>query len=85
MTIVATGPTAMAVGPVKTLASDARLVVILHHSIEGEGALGIEDAGIDIACFVACVAIVDPREVTWRNTRRAFANVTGHQVNSPLM
>ena len=51
--------TAMAVGPVKTLAGDARLGVVLHHAVKGEGALVVEDAGEDIACFVAGVVIVD--------------------------
>ena len=68
----------------RTLAGDARFVVILHNAIEGEGALGIEDAGTDITCFVASLVIVDQREVTERATQRAFAYVTGHQVNSPL-
>jgi len=50
----------MAVGAVNILAGDARLVVVFHYAVEGEGALSIKNASIDITGFVAGVVIVNP-------------------------
>ena len=66
----------MAAGAVAILRGDTRLVVIFHDAVEGEGALGIKDARVDVARFVAGVVIVNPGEVTGRLTQRTFADGT---------
>ena len=57
------GLSTVAIRPVSELNGSACLTVVLHDTIKSECALGIENAGIDKAGFVAGKVIIHPGEV----------------------
>ena len=75
----------MAIRPINIFAGDARFVVVLHDTVEREGAFGIKDAGVDVTRFMAGIVIVHPGEIAGRVAQRAFNDGTGFEVNAPLV
>ena len=62
-----------------------QFVVVLHQAIEGEGAVCIEDSCIDVACWMASVVIVNPREIAGGVAECAFRDAARFEIDAPLV
>lgn len=59
----------MAVWAVVKLGGDTSVIVVLQNAIKSEGPLGVEDAGVNIACFMAGVVVVHASKVAGRRAQ----------------
>ena len=68
------GFTSVSVGPVSEFGGDARFIVVLHDAVEGEGAISVEDASVNVLRFMAGVVIIHASEIAGRFAKGAFSD-----------